>query len=101
MFSKETKVAKSTASYPIGLFPLGVKLRDKVSGFVGVGTSACTWLNGCVRYGLEPPVDKDGKWVDGRTIDQEQLELVVDPSVMDEPKRTHGGDRSPDLPSRF
>jgi hypothetical protein len=57
---------------------LGQRLKDKVSGFTGIATSRTEFLNGCVRIALSPPVDKEGKMVDERWFDMQQLELVDD-----------------------
>lgn len=57
-------------------FELGERLKDTVSGFTGIATSKVTFLNGCVRYALEPPVGKDGKTIDGQYFDSQQLEKV-------------------------
>lgn len=55
---------------------LGVRARNIVSGFTGIVTARCEYLNGCVQYCLSPPVDKDGKSVEGIYIDEGQIEIV-------------------------
>jgi hypothetical protein len=57
---------------------LGQKLRDKVTGFEGIATARCEYLNGCVQYCVLPPVDEKGERRDGIYIDQQQLEVVGD-----------------------
>jgi hypothetical protein len=59
-------------------FELGAKLRDTVSGFEGIATSKVVFLNGCVRYGLEPKVGADGKIIEGQYFDSQQVEKVDD-----------------------
>ena len=62
---------------PYMKFNLGDKVRDKVTGFVGIAVSRTEWLNKCIRYGVAPPkVNKDGKIDDAQHFDEEQLELV-------------------------
>jgi hypothetical protein len=57
---------------------LGQRARDRVTGFTGICIARTEWLNGCIRITLEPPLDKDGKAQEARTIDEPQLELVDD-----------------------
>ncbi len=57
-------------------FKLGAKARDTVTGFEGIITGRNEWLNGCRQYCIKPPVDKDGKILDGEWIDEQQLEVV-------------------------
>jgi len=82
---------------------LGDEASDMVSGFQGVVTAKTEFLNGCVRCAIDPPVDKDGKPVDTRWFDIEQLEVVQRGKVV--PKATWrttnvtGGER-PDCPPR-
>lgn len=55
---------------------IGDRCRDKVSGFVGIVTCRIEFLNGCIRVDLQPTVDKDGKPVDARMFDIDQVEVV-------------------------
>ena len=55
---------------------LGQTAKDTISGFKGVVIGRTEWLNGCVRVGLQPPVDKDGKVPDAYWIDIEQAEVL-------------------------
>lgn len=75
---------------------LGKKARDKVSGLEGIVTSMTTYINGCVRVVLQPPVDKDGKHVDSIAFDQEQIEVIgegVKPKIAHGEPSYSGGDR--------
>lgn len=74
------------------MITLGQKVKDIVSGFVGIATSRVEYLNGCVQYGVRAKIDKDGKCPDVQYIDQEQLE-VVGKGLTAKPKPT-GGDMS-------
>lgn len=40
---------------------LGARVRDSVSGFVGIATTRMTFFNGCVQYTVVSAVDKDNK----------------------------------------
>ena len=55
---------------------LGETVRDSVTGFKGVVTAITSWLNGCIRCVVQPPVDKDGKVPAAESFDYEQLETV-------------------------
>jgi hypothetical protein len=76
-------------------FENGDKVRDRISGFVGTITCCAEYLNGCIRYSIQPGLDKDGHYQEGEVIDQEQLELIK-PKKKKETKPI-GGDR-PFLP---
>lgn len=72
---------------------LGVKCKDKVSGFYGVSVACHTYLNGCNRITLQPSIDKDGKLPEAQTFDEPQLE-VIDEFLAD-------GDHSTGGPEKF
>lgn len=57
-------------------FKLGAKVKDKVSGIEGIAVARAEFINGCVKYVVQPPVDKDGKWVEDRWFDEESLEQI-------------------------
>lgn len=66
--------------------PLGVTVRDKVTGMVGIAENRATYMYGCDRYCVQPQIDKEGKVPDSRMIDEPQLEIVPDiEPVMQEP----------------
>ena len=39
---------------------LGSKVKDEITGFVGIATARCVYINGCVQFELTPLVLKDG-----------------------------------------
>ena len=55
---------------------LGQKAKDEITGFSGTITGKCEYLTGCTQYLLQPPIDKDGKFVDGRWIDEDRLRVT-------------------------
>ena len=56
---------------------LGGKVKDSVNGFTGIVTSEHRYLNGCVRFGVQPDkLDKDGKPYEAQVIDEQQLSVV-------------------------
>ena len=56
----------------------GQKYKDKVSGFIGTAVAVTKWEHGCVRIGLQPAVDKDGKIDDPTWFDEKNLGKVDD-----------------------
>lgn len=65
---------------------LGKTAKDRVTGFQGVVSSVSFDLYGCIQVALTPPVDKDGKLVDGRWFDVNRLLVVDESRVMPVPK---------------
>ena len=55
---------------------LGDKVKDKVTGFVGVATCRTEFLNGCVQFGIAPKVGKDNKMPEPVDIDEDSLIIV-------------------------
>jgi len=55
----------------------GEKVKSSISGFQGLITARADHLNGCNRYWVQPPVDKDGKMQDGSWFDEGELERVA------------------------
>lgn len=55
---------------------LGRKVKCKITGFTGVAICRTTYMNGCARVGVQPPVDKDGKHPDSMYIDENMVEYV-------------------------
>lgn len=60
------------------MIELGNKVKDIVTGFVGIATSRVTYLNGCKQICITPPVGKDGKVEEGRYVDIGQIESIGD-----------------------
>lgn len=58
-------------------FNLRDKVKDTVTGFVGVIVSRTEWTNGCIRYQVQPPVDKEGKVPDSVNFDENDLLLIA------------------------
>jgi hypothetical protein len=72
---------------------LGDKVKDTISGFEGIVTGRFEYLNGCVRLGVDPDhLDKDGKRIEGITIDEPQVRLIT-ASVIPQTAAPVGGPR--------
>ena len=60
----------------IATVDLGDKVKDPLSGFEGIVFGHAYWLNGCIRTGVSPKLDKDGKIQETQWFDDPQLELI-------------------------
>jgi len=74
------------------LIQLGQKVRDKVTGFEGITTARCEYLNGCIQYCVSPRIDKDGKKADYHYMDEGQLEVIKGEGInIRQPRKEPGG----------
>ena len=64
---------------------LGMRIKDKVTGFKGIAVSKCIYLNGCIQFAVKPPVDEKGDIKKDVWIDEAQLE-IIDRGILPEPK---------------
>jgi len=55
---------------------LGMKVKDRVTGFTGIAMCRSTFLTGCDRIGVQPKAGKDGKMEDSRYFDEPSLDIV-------------------------
>lgn len=69
---------------------LGMRVKDKVTGFTGVVTSIAFDLYGCIQAVINPGVDKDGKLQDQTWFDVSRLEIVRDNPVIQQPNFESG-----------
>ena len=61
-------------------FNNGEEVKDLVSGFTGIIDCCAIWLNGCVRYSIQPKV-KEGethKKPDSIWMDEQSMEKISD-----------------------
>ncbi len=64
---------------------LGLRAKDKISGFEGVVSSASFDLYGCVCLAIAPGVLADGKLGDSHWFDVQRLTIFDGTRVMDVP----------------
>lgn len=56
---------------------LGDAVKDQISGFAGVAVAKTVWINGCVRWTLQPESKtKEGAPGATETFDEQQLVVV-------------------------
>jgi len=67
---------------------MGAKVKDKITGFTGTVTGRTEYITGCAQYLVQPPIDKEGKFVDARWIDEDRLDALAEqPATIHEVKR--------------
>jgi hypothetical protein len=77
---------------------LGDKVRDTVSGFTGIVTAYTTFLHGCARVVVQPPVDKDGKLPESASFDVPQLDVLESKTIPKGSDKDGGPDKYPMKP---
>ena len=55
---------------------MGDRVTDIVTGFEGIVVAKNKYINGCVQFCVDPGVDKDGKLMDAKYIDEGQIEVI-------------------------
>lgn len=73
------------------MIKLGDKVKDTISGFEGVAISRHSYLQGCDRISVQPPVDNEGKLPDTASFDEPQLTVVVPQIVSKVEEAPNGG----------
>lgn len=61
---------------------LGIKAKDRITGFTGVVTGYCQYISGCHQALLTPEVDdkgghRDGHWFDVQRLEQSGEDVIV------------------------
>ncbi len=69
---------------------LGLKVKDRVTGYEGVVTSIGFDLYGCIQAIVNPGSDKDGKLQDSNWFDIGRLQILEETPVMDRPNFDYG-----------
>jgi hypothetical protein len=65
---------------------LGLRVKDRVTGFEGVVTSVSFDLYGCIQCIVNPGTDKEGKPTDSHWFDIGRLEAKTKTPVMPRPE---------------
>lgn len=87
---------------------LGLKVKDKVTGFKGVVTSLSFDLYGCIQAIVTPEIGKDGNKGESHWFDVTRLSITSEKPVMDLPDFEQGyvatgkkGPSAKSIPDRF
>lgn len=62
-------------------FQNGDEVKDSVTGLKGIIVVISVWLNGCIRYSVQPQEIKDGKPIEPSSFDENELILVKSSKV--------------------
>jgi len=73
---------------------LGDEVKDTITGLTGTAVSRIEYKNGCIQYGVQRKVLKDGEIPEIEYIDPEDLVVVV-------PRKKKTASEPPAGPSRF
>jgi hypothetical protein len=60
---------------------LGRTVKDKITGFAGVVLGRCEYITGCNQVLVQPPLDRDGNWVESHWFDEDRVEPTDAPKV--------------------
>jgi len=60
---------------------LGDRVKDRISGFVGIAVGRSEYLYGCVRLSVASTEMKDGKPIETQWFDEDQCEVVEGDAV--------------------
>jgi len=72
---------------------LGDKVKDPITGLVGIAVGRTVWIHGCARITIQPQgLTKEGKPFDSMSADEPQLVLVAAKKVK-EGNHSTGGPR--------
>lgn len=71
--------------------PMGLKIRDRLTGFEGICTGRAEYLYGCAQLLLIPKKGKDGKFPEGVWVDEQRCEAVGSRVVNIQRVATSGG----------
>lgn len=80
-------------------FNLGDRVKDQVTGFVGVVLGRHQWLNGCNTYSVQPQTLKDGVPQERQSFDEPQLDLLGE-EVVTSSRERGGPERYVPTPNR-
>lgn len=73
---------------------LGQKVRDRVTGYEGVVDYIAEMMHDATKIGIQPPLDKKGKWQDCYSIDEHNIEVIDEKPTVEpitaEPKYNMG-----------
>jgi hypothetical protein len=75
---------------------LGDKVKDTVSGFIGIAVSRHIYLNGCNRITVQPSSVRNGKLPESQTFDEPQLKVLKTQQVLPGLQITGGPDKYTD-----
>lgn len=73
------------------MIELGQEVKCKVTGFRGIAIGRTEWVAECVRFCVQPKINKDGTMPEAQTIDEILLSVVGKGITKPEKKKKTGG----------
>ena len=59
------------------IIPFNSVVEDQITGFKGAVKSRAEWLNNCIRYEVQPEINKDGHLPDAMVVDGMHLKVIT------------------------
>lgn len=76
------------------MITLGTEVQHTITGFKGIVTARCEYINGCIQFCVQPQgLDKDGKMFESLYIDDRTL-VEVGPGITVNARPRDGGPQS-------
>jgi len=60
---------------------IGDRVRDKLTGFVGIAYGRWECMTGCVIFDVYPPMKEDGTVPDSKWVDEARCEVLEEQAV--------------------
>ncbi len=76
------------------MITLGMKVKDKITGFTGIVTGYVTYITGCNQALVVPAVGKDGAAKDASWFDEQRLEQVGKTVISLDNSKARGFDKA-------
>lgn len=76
------------------MIPLGVEVKDKITGFKGTVTGYVVYISGCNQCLVNPKVGKDGRLGDSSWFDEQRLIVTNKKAIKLENGKTPGCDKA-------
>lgn len=74
---------------------VGMKVKDKITGFAGTVTGVVQYISGCNQALVVPPAREDGSLIGGEWFDLQRLEITNSNVLVLDNSATPGADRAP------
>ncbi len=74
------------------MIKLGIKVKDKITGFTGIVTGMCDYLSGCNQALVQPTKCDGGKKPEAHWFDIQRLSVVDKKAIRLDNTRTPGPD---------
>ncbi len=90
---EKNKIKYSYIKNHISKIKLGDEIKDKVTGFKGIAVIKLIYLTSSDRFAIQPKIDKDQKFIDSLTFDEDQLEKLEGKYIFEDYKEPGGPEK--------